>query len=139
MDISQVAKASGLPASTLRFYEEKGLIESIGRQGLKRVFSEKVLERLALISLGRSAGFTLEELAEMFREDGNNINRTLLLAKAEELDAKIKELTTMRDGLRHAAACQAPSHFECPTFLRILKIAGKNRLKKPDSPAHRKK
>ena len=88
MDISQVAKASGLPASTLRFYEEKGLIESIGRQGLKRVFSEKVLERLALISLGRSAGFTLEELAEMFREDGNNINRTLLLTKAEELDAK---------------------------------------------------
>ncbi len=41
------------------------------------------------------------------------INRALLSAKAEELDKKIKELTSMRDGLRHAAVCKAPNHFEC--------------------------
>ena len=89
MDIAEVAKASGLPASTLRFYEEKGLIHSNGRNGLRRIFSDNVVERLALISLGRSAGFTLEEIGKMFTPEGPEINRSLLLAKADELDKKI--------------------------------------------------
>lgn len=132
MDIAEVAKASGLPASTLRFYEEKGLIQSSGRSGLRRLFSANVIERLTLIALGRSAGFSLDEIGEMFTPEGPDINRTLLLAKADELDRKIKELTSMRDGLRHAAACNAPNHFECPKFLRLLRVAGKNRVRPPN-------
>ena len=125
MDISEVAKRSGLPASTLRFYEEKGLIQSIGRKGLRRLFPPGVIERLALISLGCRAGFSLDEISEMFATEGPEINRTQLLAKAEELDQRIRDLTSMRDGLRHAAACTAPNHFECPKFLRLLRAAGK--------------
>ncbi|MCX7095399.1 MAG: helix-turn-helix domain-containing protein [Methylobacter sp.] len=132
MDIAEVAKASGLPASTLRFYEEKGLIRSNGRLGLRRLFSADVIERLALISLGRNAGFSLDEIGEMFTPEGPDINRALLLTKADELDGKIKELTAMRDGLRHAAACNAPNHFECPKFLRLLRVAGKNRGRQPN-------
>jgi DNA-binding transcriptional MerR regulator len=131
MDIGEVAKASGLPASTLRYYEEKGLIKSHGRNGLRRLFNANVVERLALISLGRNAGFSLEEIYEMFTQDGPVINTKLLLAKAAELDIKIKELTSMRDGLKHAAVCKAPNHFECPKFLRLLSIAGKNRVRQP--------
>ncbi|BBP00212.1 helix-turn-helix domain-containing protein [Sulfuriferula nivalis] len=129
MDIAEVAKATGLTAATLRFYEEKGLIQSTGRKGLRRLFSSSVTERLALISLGRSAGFSLDEIAEMFTPEGVNINRALLLAKADELDRKIKELTAMREGLRHAAVCTAPNHFECPKFLRFLRVAGTNRIR----------
>lgn len=132
MDITEVAKVSGLPASTIRFYEEKGLIQSCGRNGLRRLFSAHVIERLALISLGRSAGFSLDEIAEMFTPEGPDINRALLLAKANELDRAIEMLTAMRDGLRHAAVCKAPSHFECPKFLRLLRIAGKNRFRQPN-------
>jgi DNA-binding transcriptional MerR regulator len=131
IDITEVSRASGLPASTLRFYEEKGLIQSSGRNGLRRLFDANVIERLAVISLGRSAGFSLDEMSEMFTPEGPEINRALILAKAEELDKKIKELTAMRDGLRHAAACTAPNHFECPKFLRLLRIAGKNRFRQP--------
>lgn len=40
---------------------------------------------------------------------------------ADELDTTIRKLSTMRDGLRHAAACRAPSHMECPTFRRIMR------------------
>ena len=129
MDISEVSKVSGLPASTLRFYEEKGLIQSIGRSGLRRTFNDKVIERLALISLGRSVDFSLDEIGEMFTQERAEINRKLLLAKADKLDSKIDELTSMRDGLRHAAVCSAPSHFECPKFLRLLRIAGKNKFR----------
>lgn len=124
MDIAEVAKRSGVPASTLRFYEEKGLIRSVGRRGLRRLFSANVLERLALIALGRSAGFSLDEIGGMLDADGRpRIDRQLLADKAEELDGSIRKLISMRDGLRHAAVCSAPSHMECPTFRRLLGLA----------------
>ncbi|MGO4330047.1 helix-turn-helix domain-containing protein [Cupriavidus sp. 2TAF22] len=124
LDIAEVAQRSGVPASTLRFYEEKGLIASIGRRGLRRLFGPGVLERLALIALGRAAGFSLDEIALMFAPDGRpRIDRQMLAAKAEELDKTIRNLSALRDGLRHAAACPEPSHLECPTFRRILRAA----------------
>ncbi|MGQ7246700.1 helix-turn-helix domain-containing protein [Halomonas sp. V046] len=124
MDISEVARRSGVSASALRFYEQKGLISSIGRQGIRRQFSATVVERLALIALGRSAGFSLDEIALMLGPDGRpQIDRQLLVDKADELDGSIRRLTAMRDGLRHAAVCSAPSHMECPTFRRLLGLA----------------
>jgi DNA-binding transcriptional MerR regulator len=121
LDIGEVVDHSGLPVSTLRYYEEKGLIESSGRHGLRRQFDEQVLERLALIKLAQTAGFALDEIAGMFTSDGQpNIDRKVLAAKADELDRTIHRLSAMRDGLRHTAACPAPSHMGCPTFRRIL-------------------
>ncbi|MBL8246738.1 MAG: MerR family transcriptional regulator, partial [Rhodanobacteraceae bacterium] len=69
MDIAEVARRAGVPASTLRYYEERGLIASTGRHGLRRLFHPGVLQRLALIALGRSAGFTLDEIGRMFAAD----------------------------------------------------------------------
>jgi DNA-binding transcriptional MerR regulator len=132
LDIAEVARRSETPASTLRFYEEKGLIKSIGRRGLRRLFDPAVLQQLALIALGRAGGFSLDEIASMFAPDGKpRIRRDRLRAKADELDRTIRKLTAMRDGLRHAAACPAPSHMECPTFKRMLRLAGAGRLKPP--------
>lgn len=125
LDIAEVADRSGLPASTLRYYEEKGLIRSIGRRGLRRLFDPGIVEQLALIALGRAAGFSLEELAGMFGPDGRpDIDRSMLAARADALDSTIRKLSAMRDGLRHAAECRAPSHMECPKFRRILRAAG---------------
>jgi DNA-binding transcriptional MerR regulator len=130
LDIAEVAQRSGVAASTLRFYEEKRLIASIGRRGLRRVFDPDVLVRLALIALGRSAGFSLDEIALMFAPDGRlRIDREMLAAKAEELDKTIRKLTKMRDSLRHAAVCRAPSHMECPKFRRILQAAASGAVK----------
>lgn len=124
MDIAEVAKRSGVPASTLRYYEEKGLIASTGRQGLRRRFAPRVLDQLALIALGQAAGLSLDEIGSMFSPDGRpSIDRRLLAAKADEIDRRVKRLRAMSKGLRHAAACRAPSHAECPTFQRLLKAA----------------
>jgi DNA-binding transcriptional MerR regulator len=141
MDITEVARRTGLPASTLRFYEEKGLIASVGRRGLRRLFDPGVLERLALIALGRTAGFSLHEIGLMFAPDGRpRIDRRALAARAEALDRTIRELSGLRDGLRHAAACPAPRHMECPTFRRLLRAAAagaigdrKRRAQRPGS------
>jgi DNA-binding transcriptional MerR regulator len=132
LDIAEVARRSGTPASTIRFYEERGLIKSIGRRGLRRLFDPAVLQQLALIALGRAGGFSLDEIASMFAPDGKpRIRRDRLRAKADELDRVIRKLTAMRDGLRHAAECPAPSHMECPTFKRMLRLAGAGRLEPP--------
>ena len=136
LDIAEVARRSGTPASTLRFYEQKGLIAAIGRRGLRRLFDPSVLERLALIALGRAAGFSLDDIAEMFAPDGQpRIERARLLAKADQLDQHIRRLQAMREGLRHAAACPAPSPMECDHFRRIVRLAGTGKLEpKPRRP-----
>lgn len=124
LDIAEVARRSGLAASALRHYEAKGLIAPIGRHGLRRVFAESVLERLALIALGRSAGWSLQEIGQMLAVDGGTqLDRARLLAQADTLDRNIARLTAMRDGLRHAAACRAPSHLQCPRFRALLRAA----------------
>lgn len=133
MDIAEVARRSGLPASTLRFYEEKGVIASVGRQGLRRRFGPGVLDQLALVALGQAAGFTLDEIRSMFSPEGKpSIDRRMLTAKAEELDATIKRLKAMSEGLKHAAVCRAPSHAECPSFQRLLKAAAAGALEPRD-------
>lgn len=123
LDIAEVARRSGLAASALRYYEAKGLIRPMGRHGLRRVYADAVLEQLALITLGRAAGLSLQEIGAMLAvEDGTGIDRTRLAAKADALDLRIARMTVMRDGLRHAAACRAPSHLECPRFRALMRL-----------------
>ena len=124
LEISTVAKRTNTPASTLRYYEEKGLITPSGRRGQRRVYDDDVLDRLALIALGRVSGFSLDEIALMFGPDGKpDIKRQALTAKADQLEEKIAKLNVMVKGLRHAAMCSAPSHMECPKFRRLMKAA----------------
>jgi len=130
MDIGEVVKQSGLKPSTLRYYEEKGLIKSVGRNGLRRVFHKSVMDRLALIAMGRNAGFSLDEIGEMFTSEGPRIDREQLLKKADELERQAKQFQALSIGLKHAAACSAPSHFECPKFLRVMEVAMKDQRRR---------
>jgi DNA-binding transcriptional MerR regulator len=129
-DIGEVAKRSGVPPSTLRFYEEVGLIRSVGRHGLRRQYDPETLLQLSLIALGKSAGFSLAEIARMFGRDGAfDLARATLRTRAAEVDKQIRRLTALRKALDHAAECPAPSHLECPTFQRLLKLAPRLRGK----------
>lgn len=129
LDIGEVSRHARVRPSTLRFYEERGLIASHGRRGLRRQYPESVLDRLALIALGQAAGFSLDEIASMFAVDGRpQIDRRQLAAKAEELDRTIQRMSAMRDGLRHAAVCPAPSHAECPRFRKLIRAAASGKI-----------
>lgn len=124
LDISEVVEQTGLRPSTLRYYEEIGLIKSIGRQGLRRQFAPQTLMQLSLITLGKSAGFSLDEIAGMFREDGQpDLSREDLRTRADDLDKQIHDLTVLSKALRHVANCSAPSHIECPKFQKLLRVA----------------
>jgi DNA-binding transcriptional MerR regulator len=126
IDIGTLSARSGLPPSALRYYEEIGLITSQGRHGLRRQFGPDALLRLSLIALGKSAGFTLPEIAAMLGQDGvPDLSRDDLRARASDLDRQIRNLTALRDTMLHVADCRAPSHMECPQFRRLLKIAAR--------------
>ena len=129
LDIGEVAERSGVAPSTLRYYEEIGLISSLWRRGLRRQFDADVLLKLSLIAMGKAAGFSLEEIAGMFGQDGKpDIPRDQLRERAEALQRQMVELRTLRDVLRHVADCPAPSHLECPTFRKLMQAAPRRRL-----------
>lgn len=121
MDIADVARRTGVPASTLRYYANKGLLTSLAGHGQRRQFPADTPERLALIALGQAAGFSLDEVAAML--DEQRVDRALLLVKADELEQRIKRLQAMSKGLRHAAACPEENHLQCPTFRRLMQVS----------------
>lgn len=126
LDIGEVSARSGIKPSALRYYEEIGLITSVFRHGLRRQFPPEVLLQLKLIAMGKTAGFSLEEISGMFGRTGApDLPRDVLHQKADEIDRQIRELTALSETLRHVAECPAPSHMECPTFRRLVEVAGK--------------
>ncbi|AJA12053.1 MULTISPECIES: helix-turn-helix domain-containing protein [Pseudomonas] len=126
MDIADVAKRTGVPASTLRYYEKKGLLKSLAGHGQRRQFSADVADRLALIALGQAAGFSLDEVGVMLVD--LQVDRQMLIAKADEIDARIKRLQAMSKGLRHAAQCPEDDHLACPKFQRLMKLSAAGAL-----------
>lgn len=126
LDIADISRQTGLPPSTLRYYEEIGLIEPIGRHGLRRQYEPDTLMQLSLISLGKAAGYSLDEISGMFGKNGEPaLSRPDLHARADLLERQIQELTALKNAIRHVAECRAPSHMECPTFRRLVRLAGK--------------
>ena len=121
LDIGEVSARSGFKPSALRFYEEAGLISSVSRRGLRRQFPPEVLLQLKLITMTKSAGFSLQEILGMFGKNGMpDLPRPVFNQKADEIDAKISQLKVLRNTLRHIAECSAPSHMECPKFRQLL-------------------
>ena len=130
IDIAELSQQTGLPASTLRYYEERSLITAIGRRGLRRLFDASVFQRLALVALGRSAGFSLSEIASfLLSNHTSSIDRDALRAKATEIDRQIYVLQQVRDGLLHVAQCPEPSHLACPKFQKMMRIAAKKQAR----------
>ena len=124
LDIGEVARASGLAPSALRFYERKGLIRSTGRDGLRRRFDRGVLDELALIVAAQEADFSLSEIKVLLcaAHESDPDVRAMLSAKADAVDAKIDRLVAMRDQLRHAANCRSSRLLDCATFRSCLEL-----------------
>ncbi|QCR38695.1 helix-turn-helix domain-containing protein [Nissabacter sp. SGAir0207] len=121
LDIGEVAKRSGIQPSTLRFYEKKGLIRPVGRNGLRRQYHESVLDRLQLIVLGQAAGFSLQEIAEILTPGSvGDASHDRFSRRAKEIDATIRKLRILSQGLKHIAYCTAPQHTECAEFKKIV-------------------
>ena len=110
--ISEVARATGLRSSALRYYEKAGLIAPAGRAGGRRQYHPSVLQRLAAIALLQEAGFTVAEVRAVLA-GGNDSWRTLTRQKLGELDAHMARIAAARELLVSAIECDCSGLDTC--------------------------
>ncbi|OBH31878.1 MerR family transcriptional regulator [Mycobacterium sp. E342] len=115
LTIGDVARRAGVAATTLRYYEQIGLVPPPGRLGGQRRYDDSVLARLEVIRLCKSAGFALEEIQLLFADDapGRPASRALAEAKLAEIDAQMESLARARAVIEWGMRCTCPSIDAC--------------------------
>lgn len=115
LTIGDVARRSDVPPTTLRYYEQIGLLAPPARIGGQRRYDESVLARLEVIRMCKLAGFSLEEMVLLFTDDtpGRLASRALAEAKLAEIDARIASLVGARQVIEWGMACTCPTISDC--------------------------
>jgi len=117
LDIGEVAKRSGVRPSTLRYYEEMGLLAPAGRAGGRRQYDEPVLRRLHVIAVAKHAGFTIAEIRELVIGPGHATARLdLTRRKLAEVNARIARAEAMRALLEESLRCDCEVLEDCPAI-----------------------
>ncbi len=110
--IGEVAQATGLQSSALRYYEKAGLIAPVGRAGGRRQYAPSVLQRLAAVALLQEAGLTIAEVREVLGA-GNDSWRALAQQKLADLDAHLARIAAARELLVSAIQCDCSGLDTC--------------------------
>ncbi len=120
LTVGQLAAASGVPATTLRFYDDSGLLVAERLPNGHRRYPPEAVERLHLVRRCQSLGLTLEEVATVLRPGGGDTRRELAATKLVELDRLLSDLARVRAVLAHLADCQhlADEGEACATAVR---------------------
>ncbi len=121
MNIGEAAKRTGLPAKTIRYYEEVGLIAPAARSDNGyRSYGERDLHTMRFVQRARSLGFTVEDcrgLIALYGDTGRNSAdvKSLALDRIADIDRKIVELRGMRSTLSELAErCHGDDRPDCP-------------------------
>lgn len=120
LTVGEVAERSGVAVSALHFYEAKGLISSLRTSGNQRRYAREVLRRVAIIKVAQRVGIPLAEIQTAFdmlpqgRTPTASDWKALSLAWKDNLDARIKRLTGLRDQLTNCIGCGCLSVEGCP-------------------------
>jgi DNA-binding transcriptional MerR regulator len=104
MKIGELAERTGIPASTIRYYEKEGLLPKAqrGANGY-RAYQDNALERLDLVQLGQKLGFSLDAIRTVVTLHGDAL-KDALLGKLEARLEEIDRLRTILDAQRHSVA-----------------------------------
>ena len=121
LTIGAVARLAGKRPSSIRYYEQIGLLPAPPRVGGRRVYSADTVRTLAVIETGQRAGLTLEEIKALLAaspDDATAIERLREIAerKLPEITALIERSKLVREWLECAARCECPSLDQCPLF-----------------------
>ena len=125
MNIGEVSKRAELPAKTIRYYGEIGLIMPPRDANGYRAFRETDVHKLAFLARARALGFPIEDcraLLELYEDDQRSSSEVKRIAKGhlDQIETKIADLREMRDTLAHlVSACAGDDRPDCP-ILRSL-------------------
>jgi Cu(I)-responsive transcriptional regulator len=129
MNIGDVARKSGLPPKTIRYYEDIGLIRPQRSENGYRSFREQDLHKLAFLGRARALGFTIEDcrtLMALYEDEHRESLQVKVVAEEHlrQIDEKIAQLQSMRatlDTLIHA--CAGDHRPDCPILQDLAKTA----------------
>ena len=120
MNISQAAEASGLPAKTIRYYEDVGLISPVRAENGYRAFSDVHVHKLTFLARSRALGFSVDDCRALLAlwEDSARASvdvRRIAVGHLEDIEAKISDLTAMRETLKRLIeSCAGDHRPDCP-------------------------
>lgn len=127
MNIGDVAKRADLPAKTIRYYEEIGLVTPLRDANGYRSFRESDIHRLAFIGRARALGFTIEECRRLLAlwgdQDRSSADvREIAREHLVEIERKIADLQAIRETLTHLVeSCAGDDRPDCPILARLEK------------------
>lgn len=126
MNIGEAARASGVTAKMIRYYESVGLLAPVGRTASGyRVYSAQEVHALRFVRQARRLGFLVEDIRKLLalwqdRARASAEVKAIALEHVAELDRRIAELTEMRDTLSHLAHhCHGDDRPDCPILERL--------------------
>lgn len=120
MKIGEASEQSGLPAKTIRYYEDIGLVQSDRQENGYRDYGKQDIHKLRFLQRSRGLGFTVEQCRTLLSLYGDPDRssadvRALAEAHLEEIERKIRELAGMRDTLSHLVkSCHGDHRPDCP-------------------------
>jgi Cu(I)-responsive transcriptional regulator len=120
MNIGEVAERSGVPAKTIRYYEEIGLVRPLRSGNGYRDFATEEMHRLAFLGRARSLGFSLEEcrtLLSLYGDHERSSSDVKAIARSHlaRIDRKVSELQALSRTLRDLVArCHGDDRPDCP-------------------------
>ena len=127
MNIGDIAKRTGLPAKTIRYYEEIGLVTPHREANGYRVFDDKDTHRLTFLARARALGFPIEEcrtLLALYKDDSRASADVKRIAQDHlaQIEDKIQQLQSMRDTLTHLVReCAGDNRPDCPILKDLAK------------------
>lgn len=118
MTIGELATESGLPASTIRYWEKVGVLPKPARVSGQRRYSEDAVQRLAVLRLAQACGFRLDEMRHLLHGYASGVTpprrwQELARRKREDLDEQIAQLKAMRRVVDRVLQCQCVNLPEC--------------------------
>lgn len=118
--IGELAGRFGLATHVLRHWEDMGLLTPARRVAGRRVYGDAHVTRVAEIQLCKEAGFSLEQLRELFTAPDRERRRELLRGQLDRVRERLARLTQSQTLLEHAVRCNRPDYQECPHFQEMV-------------------
>jgi DNA-binding transcriptional MerR regulator len=119
LSIGELSERTGVPTSTLRYYDELGLVRPAARAAGRRRYAESAVRDVGLIVFFREIGFSLAEI-QRFIAGERRSRRELIDHKLAELAEQQHRIEVARSALEHGLECPANEHMECPRFWSII-------------------
>lgn len=128
LTIGELARRVGVATSTLRYWEDLGLLPAPGRISGQRRYPESAVAHVGVILLLRDAGFSLAEQKALVASPGVAAEewRHLARRKLTELDEYVAKALAARDAIDHALHCPYEDIRQCPNFRSLItaRLAG---------------